>query len=411
MPWNERIREAAYTSPSGRRLVFAYENVSTEFDKKGAVYDFPDADGTYVQDLGRTGRRYPLVVYFSGTDYDLASDLFLAMLGEPGTGKLEHPAYGVVNVVPFGTIGRRDDLKTAANQAAIEVTFWETTGLVYPTSQVDAAGEVLRAVIAYNEASAAQFEASVRLNTPSATAGLIGDYSSTFGNAKRFIDELAEASDSVQRQYTTINRSIVEGLDELVGEPLVLALQTALFLQSPARALSRINSRLEAYGDLIAVLSDTVESPGFGPRNANRFKANDLFASGALSAQVLSLVNNQFATKGDALYAADFVLQQLDVVTVWRENNYRALEDVDTGEAYTQLQSAVALAAGYLVEISFNLKQERLLTLDRARSIVDLVAELYGVVDAHLDFFITSNDLTGSEIIEVPRGRQVAYYV
>ena len=28
MAWNDRIREAAYTSPSGERLTFGYENVS-----------------------------------------------------------------------------------------------------------------------------------------------------------------------------------------------------------------------------------------------------------------------------------------------------------------------------------------------------------------------------------------------
>ncbi len=71
-------------------------------------------------------------------------------------------------------------------------------------------------------------------------------------------------------------------------------------------------------------------------------------------------------------------------------------------------------AAGFLVEISFTLAQERTLKLDRHRTPVDLVAELYGtfgVLDERLDFFINSNALVGLDILEVPKGREVVYYV
>ena len=33
------------------------------------------------------------------------------------------------------------------------------------------------------------------------------------------------------------------------------------------------------------------------------------------------------------------------------------------------------------------------------------------LIDENLDFLINSNNLTGSEILELPRGREVVYYV
>ena len=75
------------------------------------------------------------------------------------------------------------------------------------------------------------------------------------------------------------------------------------------------------------------------------------------------------------------------------------------------LRRFVAIAAGFLVEISFTLKQEFRITLDRPRTIIDLAAELYGEVDGQLDFLISSNNLTGSEILDLPRGREIVYYV
>ncbi len=84
---------------------------------------------------------------------------------------------------------------------------------------------------------------------------------------------------------------------------------------------------------------------------------------------------------------------------------------VDTGESYAALQNAGALASGYLVEYSFSLIQERRIVLGRARTIIDLAGQLYGTVDDKLDAMIDINGFTGDEIVEIPAGREVVYYV
>ena len=133
--------------------------------------------------------------------------------------------------------------------------------------------------------------------------------------------------------------------------------------------------------------------------------------NGFQTGSVLSVVNNQFATKTEALEAAETILAQFDALTEWRDDNFTSLGEIDTGTSYQQLLEAVALTAGFLVEISFTLKQERHLILNRNRTIIDLVAELYRSIDDNLDFFITSNNLSGSEILELPAGREIVYYV
>ncbi len=408
MPWNERIREAAYTSPSGTRLLFGYENVGKSVDKKTAAFDFPDANGTFIQDLGHTGRKYPLRVFFWGNDYDQEADAFEAALLEAGTGKLEHPIYGVIDVVPFGSIKRRDDLKTAANQAVIEVTFWETTDVVYPTSQTDPASAVLSSVSEYNDAAATEFEEVTDLDSATEQATFKNTYTSLLDGAKAGLQAVADTQADVQKQFDAVNDSINNGIDILVEQPLTLAFQTAIMLQAPARALTSIEARLSAYGDLA---SSIFSGDGAVKETPNDFHTNDLYASTYVTGSILSVVNNRFETKTDALAAAEVVLEQFANVAAWRDDNYQALGGVDTGSAYQQLQEAVALTAGFLVEISFTLKQERSIVLTRPRTIIDLVAELYGSIDDQLDFFIDTNNLTGSEILEVPRGREVVYYV
>lgn len=84
---------------------------------------------------------------------------------------------------------------------------------------------------------------------------------------------------------------------------------------------------------------------------------------------------------------------------------------VDTGEIYQPFQESVALAAGFLVESSFELAEERILVLGKARNYVALVAELYGELDERFDFFISTNNLSGDEMIELPIGFEAVFYI
>lgn len=405
MPWQDRLRDAALTSPGGTRVRFTYENVSREQDLNGTAYQFPDAAGTYVQRMNNSGRRYPLRVIFWGDNYDLESNLFEALLLESGIFRLEHPVYGTVDVVPFGSVSRRDDLKEEANQAVIEVTFWDTIGLVYPTTQDDPASNVVTAVDAFNAAMAEQFNAETAIDTAVEQVSFKNSYQALLNRVQATLQAVAREQAEVGKQFTDINDSINNGIDILVGDPLTLAFQTSILIQSPARAATSIEARLSAYGSLVTDLVSQL------PLVSLDFHTRDLFASSVVTGSVLSVVNNQFAFKGAALSAADQLLSQFEAVAAWRDDGYTALDEIDTGSAYQQLQQAVALAAGFLVEISFTLKQERQIVLDRARTIVDLCAEIYGSVDDQLDFLINTNNLTGSDILELQRGRRILYYV
>ena len=138
----------------------------------------------------------------------------------------------------------------------------------------------------------------------------------------------------------------------------------------------------------------------------------DLFITSFVTGSILSVVNHTFDKKTEALTAAQDIIQQLEIVRDWREEKFLDIENIDTGGSYQALQSAVALTAGFLVEISFTFKQERSIILTKQRTIIDLCAELYGNIDDEtLNFFITSNDLSGSEILEIQKGKEIVYYI
>jgi prophage DNA circulation protein len=408
--WATRLKEAAYTSPSGRKLSFVYTDLTTTREKKTSAYQFADASGTYIQDHGAAGRRFPLRVYLAGKDCDVVAKAFEALLFETGQGRLDHPIHGAVDVVPFGDVTRRDDLVTAGNQVVFEVTFFETTGIPYPSAGFDALSAVGAALADYNAAVAAQLEEKLALSTPLDRASVLDRIQAGVDKVTKALDSVAQAQQAINDEFEQAV-AIVNGGVDAFGDVLSLGVAMQEMIQAPGRAAALVAARLDAYGSL---LDDLVESPWTTP---NDFHVADAYASGAVSGSALSVTSNTFSTRTEALEAAAVVLAQFDALTAWRDAGFDALDTgevsvarLDTGGTYDGISRLVSLAVGYLVEISFTLRQERAVVLDRARNVVELAAELYPGQDL-LDYLIETNDFTGSEILEIPRGRRVVYYV
>ncbi len=315
---------------------------------------------------------------------------------------MEHPFYGDVDVVPFDLIARRDSLKSAANQSVISVTFFETIRLIYPNSQTDARNEVNDAINNTAATQAQESEDNIDNSLESNAELFKRKYNELLDNTKSSLEKIAEKTAAVQKQFDDISDSINRNIDVLIRDPATLAFQTNLLLQTPARSLTDIQARLGAYKELLGFVISGA------PSSKNDFYMKNIFSTAIVSSTILAALNNQFVTKSTAIEFAADIVDIADQVENWKATY---APSPDTGETYQQLQQAVALSAGFLVQLSFTLKEERTIVLDRKRTIIDLCAELFGNIDDELDFFITSNSLSGSEILELPIGRRLVYYI
>ncbi len=441
--WQERLRQAAYTGPSGRRQRFDYEDVSREYEARGTVFDFPGVNESYVQRTGFASRKYPLRCIFWGDDHDLAASAFEVLLLEEGVGRLEHPLYGTIDVVPFGTITRNDSLKTAANQTIIELTFWSTLRAIYPEAKADPQNEILSALNGFNIASCGQFADCMNLANAVAKAKAKAGIRELLRGVSAGLQEISDTVTSISTAMRSAQSDINYAMDVLIGQPLLLAQQISNLITLPARAIAGIQSRLDAYGALALRIFGS-EAGGPGERIAtgisllsrqvaitNDFHSSDLFATQIVGASILAAASTPvdssgaprfdsgvFTTKPQAIAAADSIIEIYDETVLWRDDCFDAISTLDgigisradPGGSFQALQDAVALVAGYLVQVSFQIIPERRLILDRPRTIIDVAAEVYGEVDQRIDFLINSNDLTGSEILELPTGKSIKYY-
>jgi hypothetical protein len=246
------------------------------------------------------------------------------------------------------------------------------------------------------------------------------------------LESVSDTVASVNREFRDLQDTLNEGLDVLIGQPLLLARQIGDLIKAPSRALSGIESRLEAYALLAqSIFGSNAAKPAGAlasgtslrqrtTRVANDLHISDLFAMHAVAGSMASVTTTgAFDTRPSAIRAAVQVQQQYDDVVSWRDSGFAALATIpetsvsllDPGQSVQALQRALAVTVGVLVQTSLGLKPERRIVLDRARTTVDLCAQLYQRVDdATLNLLSNSNKLTGDEELELPRGKSILYY-
>jgi prophage DNA circulation protein len=431
MSWQDRITEAIYTSPSGQEFVGTFEDVSKTLSKKSTPFDFPDVPGTYVQDLGPRGRRYPLKWIFWGDDYDIEAERFDNALEEKGAGQLLHPLYpGILNVVPIGDITRVDALKTAGNQAVYNIEFWETIEIVFPISELSAKNSINFEIDAFSISAAESFSDSLSAIKSSEIAGLIESAQAGLRKVKRVMAKIAATTEAINRQFTDAVDIIENSIDTLVGTPTLLAAQMIQLTRLPSQAAASIGAKLDSYATLIASFTEGPDNQ-FSPsavdsQPGNAFSVSDMLASASVISSIESTISDDaiFNTRAATIEAIEALTANFDNYIAWSDINRDALSAdlslnrepgtndlIDTGEHYQNLQNALGIASGRLTEIVFTALQERSVVLDRARSIYDFAAEFYGEIDPKIDFIIESNKLTGAEILELPKDRKMLYYV
>jgi len=476
--WEDRLEQAAYTPPSGIRITFDYENQQHKFRKKTTAFEFPDADGSLVQDHGVGGRRFPFRVILWGKDCDTQAKVFEAAFMERGAGVLETPLYGKHDVVPFGDITRRDDLVTAANQVIFEVTFFKTLTDAYPTGQEDPASAALTALELFGDAAAAEFATSLDQGNIENEQGILDVINDLIDQVGDVMDTIAAVQDVVNDQFEDIMSTVQNAIDTFIADPLMLAFQTQQMIQAPGTAMADISAQLDGYSNLAANIfgaSDATADPGgiggLGPQmnadvssgnnaqGVNKFHCRKLFAGAYVAGAVTSTIytstskggassipavaqrradadktgvaapGSSFQTAEDALRAAEALLDQMRAYIAWLEDNFYSISggnltaderaeflsdptNMDPGSSQKYLWDAVSLAAGYLINMSFDLKRGKRFILTQERSIIDLCYELYGSIDDDvLNFFIDSNNIVGENLLELKKGTSIVYYV
>ncbi len=94
MAWKDQLRPASF-----RDVPFQVESDDMAAGRRVQIFEYPQRDKPFAEDLGRAAREINITGYVIGPDYMAGRDKLLAALEAPGAGTLVHPWYGSLQVV------------------------------------------------------------------------------------------------------------------------------------------------------------------------------------------------------------------------------------------------------------------------------------------------------------------------
>ena len=432
MEWEKRITEAKYTAPSGKEVSFLFGSVSKETDLKTGLFTFPDKDGAHVQHQGAGATSFPLNCIFSGSDCMEKADNFEALLFERGVGELQHPVYGIHKVVPHGKIKRIDDLLSGLNESIVEVTFIKIiTDDVIPKLETVAAAEIEEKYETFSDVICEDFARSVvadtideelreksilNLQTEQIKNKMEGLINSNTGSYGVFLTTVAELKNTVNTMFDKSSNAINGGLNT--------ARFTLNLMRYPSRVVINVAEKIKGYSALIGTLINQFKNDPFGTRNIVNAVMTSRLSLGAAVASIASGTALQIAentvqkdktgiyvSREDAVFAAVTIINLFEAIKEFDDTKVKANNFVDiNSNMYFLLSDLIYRSVLLIINSSFALPMRRTIVLDRDRQLIELSAELYGSV-SYVDELIFENKLTADEIVLLPMGKEITYYV
>lgn len=128
MAWKDQLRPASF-----RDVPFQVEADDMTAGRRVQVFEYPQRDKPFTEDLGRAAREINITAYVIGPDYLSARDALLQAIESPGPGTLVHPWYGTLQVV--ARPGRVTHSQQEGGMCRFSLVFVESGELEFPTAK------------------------------------------------------------------------------------------------------------------------------------------------------------------------------------------------------------------------------------------------------------------------------------
>ena len=417
MPWEDRIKKGRFIAPDGTTIEFKFEDLQRKVTKKGTVHEFVAFDGSYVQELGITSRRFPMSLIISGENYDLESTILESKLYQKGIGTLEHPIYGTFSVIALGDIVRSDPIKTAGQQAFINVEFVETITELYPTSDTDLADQIDAETTKAESQLSEQYAKNGDVSNSSAETSLYQRFLELVALIKRYMQDLAYAESEARAAFDAfgidLDLTITGFLADTQG-----AMDNALGMMntlsySAQNTEQKTNAFNNFFKEAVRLTDQEYDFPTLeaDPRN---FSSN---SDAMMGGNVLNLCKlagfREFKSRRESVDYSDNLNAIYSDYIAKREGWIDGLPEItDTGESSQSIQNATALTLKMLVKKLFDLPIERRIVLRKNSNILDICAQYYNSIEEEtLIFFINTNNIGGERFQILEAGSEVLVYV
>ena len=420
MSWRDRLRQIIkLTSPDGNIFEAKWQGNSRTKDKKLGLFDFPKVKGTKVQDLDIGSARYPLTIFFDGENNDQESDRFFKACDERGDWNIIHPVRGSLDLQLI-SVSENIEPVESGNMTRFDMEWIEPLKDSAVPSLFQQRSIIASQIDEINSTASDQINSNVLQKKASEITAFEATVNGVVSSVEKFLAPIYELQSEVNSQILSIKRGINSLLTAPVLDIVSIAGQIQTLVQLPALAIADINSRVEAYKNLInAALDfspDTVET-----KDRNIVAVQELTLTSGLAAISFISSTGELSSRLQAIELIEVNTELFKNITDTLDATQELFQDeiiddqyFSQSESYSDAVLMISQTIAYLLRSAFDLSIEKRFVLEKMRAPIEITISEYGDLgefDSNFDLFIASNGLKGNDILILPEGREVLVYV
>ena len=419
MTARDRVRTTIkLTSSEGEVFEALWRGNDRSMSKKLGKFDYPDFDGTVVQDLGATSWSYPLNIIFRGDDHDLEAQRFAEALYHRGPWDILHPVKGGL-ILQLESASEGIQPITDMDSTTFTLSFIEPVdpGIIASSEQIS---NTITSQAETSNASLAEQAASIKDSAFAQVEAVRNQAQKITTVIQSVLKPLAELVTEINNQFDQTVRAIQETLDAVILDPLTLAAQIQRLTQLPALAVTDFQARIDSYKELATEIFG-IGPGGTTPDDYNKTLQQENVLGAVLVASAQITVSADFTTRSQVRDAIEQLNQLYSDIVENLDNSQKDFRGLDIDNqffsqslSYTDLSFLKALSIRLLLDSLFDLKIERRFITDTNRSPLEITITEYGDIgenDIFYNLFLTSNNLKNQDIELIQAGTEIVVYI
>lgn len=407
MSWIEKIQSnLTIRTGDGKSFTPLWINATKAVDYNVAEFEFPNLPGTLVKRGTPKGSRYNLEFYFQGENHLDQSLAFETSARDSRAWRISHPMYNNITVQPLGLVFDNTKYNVTKITGQVVETITEDSPRV-GLSPVDKITED-------KEDSDEIFAESYANNVdPGATDKNSMNANTAFLYSKG--TKIAKVPDS--EDYFNLFNDAKSDILNATDDPLKAMQSIQAMIAAPALFATDVTTRLNLLIDQFNGLRTTI-STIFSP-SAKRLYENNL--ASLLSSMALASANpqeNDYSNRNGVISVLEKILLSYntyieDLDSLQTDNGGELDSYIPDADSLISLNDLINYTLSNLFDIALNAKQERVIYLEYDSNAIVLTHRFYGldVEDKNITYFMMSNNMGLTEMLQIKKGRKIIYYV
>ncbi len=406
MSWLDKLsNDLIITTGDSKQYKPLWKNPSKSTGYNHAEFTFPNLTGSLVKRGTPIGRRFPLELYFDGTDHLDKSSEFEKSASDKRAWRIEHPYYGLLFVQPteinFDNIGD--------NVTKITTVVIETITEDKPSVKTDPIDSIKLTKVQLDGVAEQNITATIQ---PTNINTLTDVNKKAFNLSVPIIKLPTEA----EGFYNTFNQA-QSAINTATATPILAMRAVIAALSYPANfqvsVQTRINTLKSTFDNLRATVAGIPNVAGKQIYQVQGAAILSAMCIGASTPVDKDYTNSKSVLGITSILSSSYNQYLTDLDSIQSLNGGNITSFIPSPDTINLLDGLLNFTIANLYNIALSSRTERSIITEKDTNIILLTQRFYGLDpnDDNINELISNNNWSLSQVLQIKKNTKVVYYI